>query len=726
MMTRKSIMARASLLLGMLLAALGLQASSAETGLSPVYAPIAGQRFDGPWSGRLPCTSGSLPASRQGCDPAARGEDPFDIVVHPDGTRAYVVNRSTDNLFVIDLTRYQIVEVIDLYPEGVHPLGPAPTRLGITPDGSRLLVTNFHDGSVTLIATATSSILKTVAVGQGPSDVAISPDGSLAYIPNKFDWTITVIDIAAGAVLTTFNVPGGGGPLAAAFAPDGDHVYIVMENAPVYVIDPTTYAISATIAVTGTGWNGDIVISEAGTTGYLSAMSGDQIFVLDLVSASVADTYHVDNPQGLALSPDGSRLYAGTFGFEGESEYHLWMFDTLSGEMTAGTNLVHPGAPRLVGSDIQGLALTPDGSTLCVPSIDGESVFVVDAATLKQLDIILTNPIPTFSPFRGAISPDGSYLYIASWTRQPTAVSVIDTTTQQVVGEIVADQSQPCHAASWGLDISPDGKILYVLASDNHCVLVADVQSRKFVGSFNVPVSSNSWLTGIAVHPSGKKAYVLEHAGGVHVVDLQTKSVSTTLSIVDSCTVIKISPDGQRGYVICSSGFSVLDPGSDTLQATIQISSGGSQFESLFYLGIKPDSAQYTVGAFFDLYVYAAGSNTQLHDIKVDALDPTWLSLGQDFVYSPDGSLGYLAMPDENAVAVFDTGTWQVTARIDTGRAPYFGTEPAWLLMDPGGGRLYVLNELSDNILVLDTALNQVSGVISLAQCRAHLPLVVR
>jgi len=736
-MGRTSITARTCLLLGVLLVVCGLQTLSTDTRASSADAsvirhrvgkpkPLQTSRFDELGSGTVLCAPSSLSAVEQGCDPAARGEDPFDIVISPDGARAYVINRSTDNLFVIDLITDQIVEVIDLYPEATHPLGPAPTRLAITPDGSRLLVTNVHDGSVTVMDTATSSILQTLAVGRGPADVAISPDGSLAYIPNKFDWTTTVIDIAATAVLTTVNVPGGGGPLAAAFAPDGDRAYVAMQDAPVYILDPTTHAITGTIVVTGTGWNGDLVISEDGNTGYLSAMSGDQVFVLDLVSASVADTYEVGNPQGLALSADGSRLYVGTFGFAGESEYHLWMFDTLSGEVVTGTNLIHPGAPRLVGSDIQGLALTPDGSTLYAPSIDGESVFVVDAATLEQLDIILTNPIPSFSPFRGVISPDGSHLYIASWTRQPTAVSVIDTTTQEVIGEIVAGQGIPCGSASWGLDISPDGKTLYVLSSNDRCVLVADVQSQEFVGSFNVPVSAGSWLTHIAVHPDGDKAYVLEQAGDVHVVDLQTQNVLTTLSIADSCTVLKLSPDGQRGYVICSSGFSVLDLSTDTLLKTINIGSGGSHFESLFYLGIKPDSTQYTIGAFFNLYVYEATSDTQLHDIELGALDPTWLTLGQDFVFSLDGSLGYLAMPDENAVAVFDTSTWQVTAKIDTGRAPHFGTEPVWLLMDPDGSRLYVLNELSDNVLVIDTALNQVTGVISLRKCQVYLPLVVR
>jgi YVTN family beta-propeller protein len=672
---------------------------------------------------------GSVSVVEQGCDPTVRGEDTFDIVISPDGGRAYVINRSTDNLFVIDLATNQIVEAIDLYPEAEHPLGPAPTHIAITPDGGRLLVTNFHDGSLTVIDTATNTVVKTLAVGQMPADVAISPDGSLAYVPN-LDWTATVIDMVATDVLTTISVPGGGGSFAVAFAPDGSRAYVAtLENARVYIIDPATHTSVGSIAVpddNGFG-HGDLVISADGNTGYLASLEGDKVIVLDLVNGSVADTFTVGDPHGLALSADGSRLYVGTVGWSGGSAYNLWMFDTQSGEVLAGLNFQHPGAPRLVGSDIQGLALTPDGSTLYAPSINGESVFIVDAAMLEQLGMILTNPIPRFAPLRGITSPGGDYLYVASWTREPTAVSVIDTTTQQVVGEIVSDPDGPCASSSWGLDISPDGRTLYVLSSNGRCVLVADTQSQDIVDSFQVPVSGGpSHLTHIAVHPDGDRAYVLESAGNVYVIDLDSQDVLTTIATTDNCSVLKLSPDGRRGYVICDSDFSVLDLTTDTLLRTITIGDGGTFFEWLYYLGIKPDSSQYIVGAFFNMYIYDATSDTQVRDIELGTLDPTWLTLGQDFVFSPDGSLGYLAMPDENAVAVFDANTWQLTAKIDTGRAPYFGTEPVWLLMSPEGSTLYVVNELSDNVLVIDTATNQVTGVISLRKCRVYLPLILR
>ena len=635
-MKKLTTTAKICLLLGVPLLVCGLRTMPADTRAPPTDTSILWYAVDetslvqvtqvdevepGAASSQTRCTPGSVAAIEQTCGHIVRGEDPFDIVISPDGGQAYVVNRSTDNLFVIDLVTNQVVEVIDLYPEAEHPLGPAPMRIAITPDGDRLLVTNVHDGSLTVIDTATNSVVKTLAVGQRPADVAISPDGSLAYVPNKHDWTVTAIDLTATDVVTTINVSGGGGPFAAAFAPDGNRAYVAMQDAPAYVVDPATHTITGTIAVTNAGHTGDLIISADSNTGYLAVLNGDEVTVLDLVSDSVTDTLPVVNPQGLALNADGSRLYVGTFGFAGESEYNLWMFDTQSGQVITGTNLEHPGAPRLVGSDIQGLALTPDGSTLYVPSIDGESVFIVDAATLEQLGIILTNPIPSFAPFRGAISPDGAYLYVASWTRQPTAVSVIDTATQRVVGEIVSDRDGLCASASWGLDISPDGKTLYVLSSDGRCVLVVDTQSQNIVDSFQIPASS--YLTHIAVHPDGDKAYVLEYAGNVYVIDLESQDVITTVATTDSCSVLKLSPDGQRGYVICSSDFSVLDLTTDTLLKTITIGSDGSFFEWLYYLGVKPDSSQYVVGAFFNMYVYDATSDTQVRDIDLEAMDPT-------------------------------------------------------------------------------------------------------
>jgi len=67
-------------------------------------------------------------------------------------------------------------------------------------------------------------------------------------------------------------------------------------------------------------------------------------------------------------------------------------------------------------------------------------------------------------------------------------------------------------------------------------------------------------------------------------------------------------------------------------------------------------------------------------------------------------------------VLAFDPRTWQVTARIDTGRAPYHGVCPTWLQVSPDGGTVYAICEESDNVIVIDTASATVVGAIRVGQ----------
>jgi YVTN family beta-propeller protein len=158
---------------------------------------------------------------------AVRGDEPYDIAVSADGRRAYVPARNTDNLFVIDLITNQVLHVVDLYPEAQHPLGPAPERVALTPDGTCLLITNGNDESVTLLDTTTLTDTKTLRFDHRPSDVAVAPDGSVAYVSaNAEDALVWVIDIAAAEVLTsTPRTPFLGAPGPVTFAPDGRRLW---------------------------------------------------------------------------------------------------------------------------------------------------------------------------------------------------------------------------------------------------------------------------------------------------------------------------------------------------------------------------------------------------------------------------------------------------------------------------------------------------------------------
>ncbi len=61
-----------------------------------------------------------------------------------------------------------------------------------------------------MITTATGAVSAPITVGKGPDAVAITPDGKHAYVTNYVDGTVSVITTATGAVsapITVGNVP---------------------------------------------------------------------------------------------------------------------------------------------------------------------------------------------------------------------------------------------------------------------------------------------------------------------------------------------------------------------------------------------------------------------------------------------------------------------------------------------------------------------------------------
>uniref|UniRef100_UPI000A96E89D YncE family protein n=1 Tax=Rhodococcus marinonascens TaxID=38311 RepID=UPI000A96E89D len=88
-----------------------------------------------------------------------------------------------------------------------------PVGVAVTPDGTRAYVTNVGDGTVSVIDTATNTVVETVPVGAAPQGVAITPDGSRAYVANLGDNTVSVIGIdrCTGSLCLDFGSGTGSG-----------------------------------------------------------------------------------------------------------------------------------------------------------------------------------------------------------------------------------------------------------------------------------------------------------------------------------------------------------------------------------------------------------------------------------------------------------------------------------------------------------------------------------
>lgn len=80
------------------------------------------------------------------------GQADIGMAFDPSGTRAYI-GVGPDRLLVLDTATLDEVARI--------PLGWFPSDVAVSPDGSRVIVNSWTDGSLAVIDTATNTVLKT-------------------------------------------------------------------------------------------------------------------------------------------------------------------------------------------------------------------------------------------------------------------------------------------------------------------------------------------------------------------------------------------------------------------------------------------------------------------------------------------------------------------------------------------------------------------------------------
>jgi YVTN family beta-propeller protein len=78
---------------------------------------------------------------------------------------------------------------------------------------TKAYVTNEAEGTVSVINTATNTVIATVEVGIAPLGIAVTPDGTFAYVTNPLSNTLSVISGATDTVVATVPVPADAGTL---------------------------------------------------------------------------------------------------------------------------------------------------------------------------------------------------------------------------------------------------------------------------------------------------------------------------------------------------------------------------------------------------------------------------------------------------------------------------------------------------------------------------------
>ena len=312
-------------------------------------------------------------------------------------------SKSSDVLFMDNVVASSItvstggnIRSVDAVVAQVLTGGVQPNAISINLAGTLVYAVDPVGGRLYRISTTTNTVLNSVVfdavAGSLPLALAISPDGSRVYVADAAKNLVRVFD-ATTLVQIGPSIPVGANPVALAFDTNGSILYVANHNANnIQAIDTATLSVVRTIPTSGSP--NSVIFNIADSTLYATQDNNNTLFGFDLLTnQAVAPVTLAAVPTSLGRCPCGTKLFAPSP-----------QSGTLQGISLIGAALQH--IPIAVGNQIDGIAITPNGSYAYVTNPTTGSVTIVQTLTATvKLDVPLAvNPTVTgeFAGFVGS------------------------------------------------------------------------------------------------------------------------------------------------------------------------------------------------------------------------------------------------------------------------------------------------------------------------------------
>ncbi|MCL2711114.1 MAG: hypothetical protein FWE95_09570 [Planctomycetaceae bacterium] len=316
-------------------------------------------------------------------------------------------------------------------------------------------------------------------------------------------YRIPVVLIAMLVCLQGFAAETYKGPSAFCPTKDGGTLYVVnRDSSEIAVLNTADDKITKTIALDDGFLPNDAILSIDEKTLYVVGGGyRGKVAVIDLATGNVTKTVPAGHtPEGVAISPDGTKLYVCNQFTADVSEYSLPGLE--------------PGRTIKVIREPRGIVVTEDGKYVLVansiPLMPGNypedpeadiyvaaEVSVINVATGEAKSIFLPNGSGALHGI--CLSPDGRYVYITEIIARfllPTTqvergwmntagIAIIDTTQLEsekggYVNAVLIDDVDLGAANPWGITTSADGNTIYVaVAGTSELIAINAVEMHK-------------------------------------------------------------------------------------------------------------------------------------------------------------------------------------------------------------------------------------------------------
>ena len=307
---------------------------------------------------------------------------------------------------------------------------------------------------------------------------------------------------------------------------------------------------------------------------------------------------------------------------------------------------------------VMGAESTPSPALLVTDQRDALLV-VVDP---KDQHIVVSIPVGP-QPHEIAVSADGKLALVSSFSLEANSMSLVDLKAQKEIHRYKFSYPARANSFAWA-----DGKFYFT------------AQDANLVGRYDPATNTEDALIGVGQDASHTLVYnPADHSiitanrdsnnvsfivpmpytnvSGAVVPDAgRAKWVVTTVAGVPHNEAIDLSPDGKELWVSELRGgrVGIFDVASKKLKETFELPDLKSD-----RLRFTPDGKRVLFSdiTFGNLFVIDAATHKEMKRMKLGA------SL-EGIEITPDGSTAYVISPRENAVAIIDLKTLEVTGHI--------------------------------------------------------------
>jgi YVTN family beta-propeller protein len=242
---------------------------------------------------------------------------PWAVDIDPRTNRAYVADRGSANVAVVDVATNSIVTF--------QTVGSQPEHVKVDSRNARVYVSNVAMGTLSVLdASADGAPLAMIEVGPNPSFVGLDTSSNRVYVAAVCADPQSGCSIGGSFLLTidgtgpsmipqdTVRLPANGSGVV--YDEVNRLVYVAMSNDTVAMVDPATHTVVGLIGV-GTAPKG-MAINPVTRKLYVTNSGANSVSVIDLTTNLVVKTEFLfsNAPERVAVDPIINRIYVAGYG----------------------------------------------------------------------------------------------------------------------------------------------------------------------------------------------------------------------------------------------------------------------------------------------------------------------------------------------------------------------------------------------------------------------------